>query len=88
MDGSRYPWGWQGTDYSDESWVAAVGVGGARTELRGTNPFGVAGGWQLVARSLPPMEEKPVRFARVRRYRDDKTAADADPIEAVQALLP
>ncbi len=29
-----------------------------------------------------------LRFARVRRYRDDKTAADADLIEAVQALLP
>jgi DNA ligase-1 len=28
-----------------------------------------------------------LRFARVRRYRDDKTAADADPIEAVQAML-
>ena len=29
-----------------------------------------------------------LRFARVRRYRDDKTADDADPIEAVQAMLP
>jgi len=29
-----------------------------------------------------------LRFARVRRYRDDKTADAADPIEAVQALLP
>ncbi len=29
-----------------------------------------------------------LRFARVRRYRDDKTADDADSIEAVQALLP
>jgi DNA ligase-1 len=29
-----------------------------------------------------------LRFARVRRYRDDKTAADADPIEVVQAMLP
>jgi DNA ligase-1 len=28
-----------------------------------------------------------LRFARVRRYRDDKTAAEADPIEAVQAML-
>jgi DNA ligase-1 len=27
-----------------------------------------------------------LRFARVRRYRDDKLATDADPIEAVQAL--
>jgi DNA ligase-1 len=29
-----------------------------------------------------------LRFARVRRYRDDKTAEAADPIDAVQALLP
>jgi DNA ligase-1 len=28
-----------------------------------------------------------LRFARVRRYRDDKTADGADPIESVQALL-
>jgi DNA ligase 1 len=29
-----------------------------------------------------------LRFARVKRYRPDKTPADADTIEAVQALLP
>jgi hypothetical protein len=29
-----------------------------------------------------------LRFARVRRYRGDKAAADADDIEAVRALLP
>jgi DNA ligase-1 len=29
-----------------------------------------------------------LRFARVRRYRDDKTADAVDPIEAVQAMLP
>jgi DNA ligase-1 len=29
-----------------------------------------------------------LRFARVRRYRPDKSAADADDIEAVRALLP
>ena len=28
-----------------------------------------------------------LRFARVRRYRDDKEAADADSIESVRALL-
>jgi DNA ligase-1 len=32
--------------------------------------------------------EVALRFARVKRYRPDKTAADADTIEAVQALLP
>ena len=29
-----------------------------------------------------------LRFARVRRYRDDKSAADADTLDAVRALLP
>jgi DNA ligase-1 len=29
-----------------------------------------------------------LRFARVRRYRDDKSPAEADTIEAVQAMLP
>jgi DNA ligase-1 len=29
-----------------------------------------------------------LRFARGRRYRDDKAADAADPIEAVQAMLP
>jgi DNA ligase-1 len=28
-----------------------------------------------------------LRFARVKRYRDDKSPAEADTIEAVQALL-
>ena len=28
-----------------------------------------------------------LRFARVRRYRNDKSAAEADTIETVQALL-
>ena len=29
-----------------------------------------------------------LRFARVRRYRDDKGPADADTLDAVRALLP
>src|SRR5947199_9228143 len=29
-----------------------------------------------------------LRFARVKRYRDDKSAAEADTIDAVRALLP
>ena len=29
-----------------------------------------------------------LRFARVKRYRDDKTAAEADTIDTVRALLP
>jgi alpha-L-rhamnosidase len=70
VDGSRYPWGWETAGYADESWVAAKpgeGTGLERIQLRGTDSTGQAGGWQLVPRTIPPMEEKDVRFARVRR---------------------
>jgi alpha-L-rhamnosidase len=70
VDGRQVPWGWEQVDYSDDTWKAvAAGEGwrADRTQLRGTHVTGEAGGWQLVPRSLPPMEERPVRFARVRR---------------------
>jgi hypothetical protein len=70
MDGRAWPWGWTGLEFDDGAWPAAAsgrGAGSERTELRGTNLTGQAGGWQLVPRSLPPMEEKPVHFASVRR---------------------
>lgn len=70
VDGRAYPWGWTGVDFADGGWPAAASgrsAGTERTELRGTNFTGQAGGWQLVPRSIPAMEEKPVRFARIRR---------------------
>ena len=36
----------------------------------------------------PAGESKALRFARVKRYRPDKAASDADTIETLQALLP
>jgi alpha-L-rhamnosidase len=70
VDAARYPWGWQQPGFDDQSWPAAkpaVPGPGANLQLRGTQPFGEAGGWQLVPGTLPPIEEKPVRFSRVRR---------------------
>ena len=70
IDARRYPWGWTQRDFSDESWKqAAAGEGprARRTQLRASNAFGEAGGWQLVPRSIPQMEESPIRFATVRR---------------------
>lgn len=70
VDARAWPWGWTEVDFPDQQWPAAVsgrGAGAERTQLRGTDSTGQAGGWQLVPRSLPPMEEKPVRFASVRR---------------------
>ena len=70
VDGESYPWGWERVDYADDGWLdvsAGVGRRGGSTELRGTDFTGQAGGWQLVPRSIPPMDETPVRFARLRR---------------------
>jgi hypothetical protein len=70
VDGSRYPWGWEQDGFADASWpVPAVteGWGAERTQLRGTAVTGEGGSWQLVPRSIPPMEETVVRFAKVRR---------------------
>ncbi len=70
VDGSRYPWGWEGEGFADEGWAratAALERMAGLTEIRATHPTGEAGGWQLAPRTIPPMEETPVRFARVRR---------------------
>ena len=70
IDARRYPWGWEQLDFPEQGWVAAdagTGSRAKRIEPRASHPFGEAGGWQLVARSIPPMEESPIRFAAVRR---------------------
>ncbi|MGZ3556179.1 MAG: alpha-L-rhamnosidase-related protein [Gemmatimonadaceae bacterium] len=67
IDGSRYPWGWDRSDYVDAAWSDAAVVG--RLQLRATTPggYGEVSGWQLEPRSIPPMEEMPQLLARVRR---------------------
>ena len=60
----HYPWGWQNTGYDDSAWHDAEIIRVARD--RGSYPFNVSG-WQLVPRSIPFMDEHPVRFQSVRR---------------------
>jgi hypothetical protein len=70
LDAQHYPWGWEQPGFPDQGWVAAsagTGPRARRTQPQASNPFGEAGGWQLVPRSIPPMEESPTRFAAVRR---------------------
>jgi hypothetical protein len=79
VDARRYPWGWLRVDFAEDGWVAAVagrGPRASRTQLRASNPFGEAGGWQLMPRSIPPMEESPVRFATVRRTEGIQTTGE------------
>ena len=58
LDASLYPWGWELPAFDDNGWPAA-GPLADPARLRGTDPFGVAGNWQLVPRNIPPMEERP-----------------------------
>lgn len=62
FDGNAHPWGWEQPGFDATAWSAP------RLLDQGT-PYGLGtdiGGW-LKPRSIPLLEEKPVRFARVRR---------------------
>jgi hypothetical protein len=64
LDANSYPWGWEHSGYDDTAWQDAAEI--RRATDRGSFPFN-AGGWQLVARSIPLLDEHAVRFASVRR---------------------
>jgi hypothetical protein len=67
IDGSRYPWGWERLDYADDAWSSAAIVGPVKRRAIPPGEYGEVSGWQLEPRSIPPMEEKEQRLARVRR---------------------
>ncbi len=62
VDGTRHPWGWEMPSYGDLKWSSAIEMGRGNPCGWGT---GVARG--LAPRTIPPMEEAPLRFAAVRR---------------------
>jgi hypothetical protein len=70
VEGASYPWGWEAVAYDDAAWPQALSQEGRSAEVtqpRGRHQTGEAGWWQLTPRTLPPMEETPVRFATIRR---------------------
>ncbi len=81
VDGARYPWGWERTDYDDAGWFTipapASGRGGSAStavvgrvqyhNVAGNGGTGEVAGWMLEPRDIPAMEETPSRFATVRR---------------------
>lgn len=63
VDGRLYPWGWEQPDFDDSAWKPArAGPPGAPREARS-----LPSRWLLVPRSIPPMEERTERLARVRQ---------------------
>jgi len=67
IDASRYPWGWERPDYVDDEWGDGSIVGHTKRRAMAPGDYGEVSGWQLEARSIPPVEEKEQRLARVRR---------------------
>jgi alpha-L-rhamnosidase len=67
IDGSRYPWGWERPDYVDDAWSGGAVVGRVKRRAMAPGDYGEVSGWQLEARSIPPMEEREQRLVRVRR---------------------
>ncbi|HEX6626681.1 MAG TPA: alpha-L-rhamnosidase C-terminal domain-containing protein [Gemmatimonadaceae bacterium] len=67
IDGSRYPWGWERPDFVDDAWRAGEIVGTVKRAAFPPGEYGEVSGWQLVPRSIPPMEEKEQRIPSIRR---------------------
>ncbi|GAB3931049.1 alpha-L-rhamnosidase N-terminal domain-containing protein [Larkinella terrae] len=63
VDAARYPWGWEATAFDDAAWLPAKPVGWP-AKPRG---LGTDGNWNLVPRTIPLMEETPLRLTTVRR---------------------
>jgi hypothetical protein len=63
VDGIRYPWGWEQTDFDDARWLPVrAGPPGAPRDTPDAPSR-----WMLEPRPIPAMEEKPERLARVRQ---------------------
>ena len=60
---SAYPWGWETPGFDDSAWPAARE--GPRASER--EVVDAPSRWMLVPRTIPAMDEHPLRLARVRR---------------------
>ncbi len=62
VDAARYPWGWETVGYDDEAWAKPRVLPPGKTD-------GVAGdvAWNLVPRTIPPLDSRWQTFRAVRR---------------------
>jgi hypothetical protein len=72
VDGSRYPWDWEKTDFDDSTWPHVKVISQAAPRGAMDSPSR----WFLIPRNIPLMEEKPERLARVVRSQGVELAGD------------
>ncbi|MCE7798877.1 alpha-L-rhamnosidase N-terminal domain-containing protein [Sphingobium sufflavum] len=65
LDAGKYPWGWNQASTDTASWPTATVIAPAHS--RGLGWAGLAKDWQLVPRTIPPLEQQIVRFDSLRR---------------------
>jgi len=63
VDGRRYPWGWEGPEFDDSSWLQSVVISRAAGRYAQDSP----NRWMLVPRYIPLEELTPLRLNSVRR---------------------
>jgi alpha-L-rhamnosidase len=83
VDASLYPWGWQEAGYDDSAWKPAAAMDAATPRPA---PF-LNTRWMLVPRPIPPMEQTPQRFSRLRRT-EGITPPAAFPAEPTPLTIP
>ena len=71
VDGRLHPWGWETVEFNDQAWPSVRLLGHGIPQGWGTDV-----GWWLTPRSIPLMEETPLRLGRVRRASGIQPAAD------------
>ncbi len=64
VDGTKYPWGWQETDFDESQWLSPRL---AMVEFAAGYGFLYGSTWFLVPRTIPMMEETVTRFGRIAR---------------------
>jgi alpha-L-rhamnosidase len=63
VQASRYPYGWEQVEFDDKAWPEVVKI----ADAAGRDARDAPSRWMLVPRTIPAMEKKPIRWARVRR---------------------
>jgi len=61
VNGTKYPWGWEDTNFDDTTWQNAIEIN--------INDSEAASYWNLKPRTIPLFHEQQVRFASIRRVR-------------------
>lgn len=83
IDGAKYPWGWEQPGFDDSHWLnARVGPPGAPRDAQDAPSR-----WMLVPRSIPAMEESPLRLSRLRHAEGTQAPADF-PAKSVRLEIP